>query len=69
MEHIRLAGTALLLDCLAWPQGAAAQAANTAGGRNKLGHLQRKQAYSVGLEKLRTQVPGDVEIDSFTRCR
>jgi hypothetical protein len=32
---------------------------------DKLSHLQRKQAYSAALEKLRTQVPGDVEVDSF----
>jgi hypothetical protein len=172
MVHVRLAGTALILGLLAWPQVAAAQAANTAGGavqehlgnvhfptncsaqsafekgvallhsfqyeqarqtfaevekrdakcamahwgkamsfyhqlwdfpdtgkleqghkeveqadklspqsprekgfvaaaaafyqkNDKLSHLQRKQAYSAALEKLRTQVPGDVEIDSF----
>jgi hypothetical protein len=32
---------------------------------DKLSHLQRQQAYRAELERLRTQVPGDVEIDSF----
>jgi methylmalonyl-CoA mutase cobalamin-binding subunit len=31
----------------------------------KLSHVQRKQAYTAALEKLRAQLPADVEIDSF----
>jgi hypothetical protein len=46
-------------------QGFVAAAAAFCQKNDKLGHLQRKQAYSVALEKLRTQVPGDVEVDSF----
>jgi hypothetical protein len=46
-------------------QGWVAAAAAFHQKNDKLGHLQRKQAYSAELEKLRMQVPGDVEIDSF----
>jgi len=32
---------------------------------SKLSHTERRKAYSAALEKLRTQFPNDVEIDSF----
>ena len=31
----------------------------------KLSHIERRQAYTAALEKLRVQVPGDVEVESF----
>jgi hypothetical protein len=46
-------------------KGLVASAAAFYQKSNKLSHLQRKQAYRAALEKLRKEVPGDVEIDAF----
>jgi hypothetical protein len=46
-------------------KGLVASAAAFYQKSNKLSHLQRKQAYRAALEKLRREVPDDVEIDAF----
>jgi tetratricopeptide (TPR) repeat protein len=46
-------------------QGFVNSAAAFYQNNSKLSHIERTKAYSAALEKFRTQVPGDVEIDSF----